>query len=166
MNPEEKPKRKQNPPPPPPPPGNNWGTKLKDPKIRQKAYREYCEWIASGMPKQSFFYDDGEHSVTWQTLDKYIEDNPAEFNPLLMQKARASRFTHWFGEGKKLMSGKYKGGSPVVWQTIMRNIFKDPDIAWDREQIQESNKAHVERLAGSIRESVAEAEAGDSEEQL
>ena len=95
-------------------------------------------------------------------MERYISENPGEFQPILMQEAQANRYKKWFCEGMALMKGKYKGGSPVVWQTIMRNIFKD--VGWDKEQINQSNRSHVEALARSLRnESVAEAEDGDSE---
>ena len=35
------------------------------------------------------------------------------------------------------MKGGYPGGSPVVWQTIMRNIFKAEK--WDVKDLEESN---------------------------
>lgn len=135
--------------PPPAPKGNKRATKLKDPGVRQEAYKQYCNHIASGFPKEAFFFDHGTDSVCWRTIDRYIAENPTEFQPILMEKAQATRYKHWFDEGHKLMKGSYKGGSPVVWQTIMRNIFKD--YGWDRETVSEANKTHVIRLAESIR---------------
>lgn len=118
--------------------GNNNGTKLKTPELRQKAYKAYCDWIADGWPKQSFFFEDGDACACWATLDKYIEDNPSEFDPFLMKKAQAKRFQHWLEAGNKLMNGKVKGGSPVIWMINMRNRFKD--YGWDAET-KESPKA-------------------------
>jgi|ERR1700722_2798299 len=147
---------------PPAPKGNKRGLKLKDPDVRQEAYRQYCDHIAEGWPKEAFFFDHPEHSVSWETMDRYISENPTEFLPILMQKAQAARYKHWLGEGRTLMKGEYKGGSPVVWQTCMRNLFKN--VMWDREQIAQDNRTHVELLAKSIRnEVVAEAEASDSD---
>ena len=117
--------------------GNQNGTKLKSPDVRQEAYKQYCAHIASGYPKEAFCFEHPELDVTWETLDKYIEDNPSEFPPSLMKKARAKRYSTLFGEGMKLMKGGYPGGSPVVWQTIMRNIFKAEK--WDVKDLEESN---------------------------
>lgn len=140
---------------PPPPEGNKRGIKLKDPDVRQEAFKQYCNHIASGLPKESFFFDHPVHSICWRTMERYISENPTEFQPILMEKAKAARYKHWFIEGQNIMKGEYKGGSPVVWQTIMRNIFKD--VGWDREQISESSKTHVQKLAESIR-AVSEAD--------
>lgn len=141
--------------------GNKTATKLKKPDVRQEAYRQYCDHIASGLPKEAFFFDHPEHSLCWKTMERYIVENSKEFPSFLMEKARAARYKHWLGEGQKLMRGDYKG-APTVWQTCMRNIFKD--IGWDQEQISEGNKAHVERIARGVRDSVAKTEDGDSEE--
>src|SRR5690242_1146786 len=113
--------------------GNKNGVKLKDPDIRQEAYRQYCAHIARGYPKEAFCFEHPDFDVHWETLDKYIEENPVEFPPSLMKKARAERYKTLFGEGIKLMQGEYPKGSPVVWQTIMRNIFKAEK--WDQKEL-------------------------------
>jgi hypothetical protein len=144
--------------------GNTFATKLKDADVRQEAYRQYCQHIAEGWPKEAFFFDHPTHSVCWKTMERYITENPEEFPPILMERAKSARYKHWFKEGQTLMKGGYERGSPVVWQTIMRNMFKD--VGWDREQISENNKSHVQRLADAIRgngDAISEAEDGDSE---
>lgn len=142
--------------------GNKHGVKLKDSDVRQEAFRQYCEHLASGYPKEAFFFDHPIHSVCWKTMERYISENPSEFPSILMERAKAARYKHWLGEGLTLMKGGYKGGSPVVWQTCMRNIFKD--IGWDREQIAQDNKSHVERLVESIRaDAISEAKEGNGE---
>jgi hypothetical protein len=130
------------------PKGNDYALKLKDPEVKQEAYRQYCEVIASGMPKETFKFKHPTISLTSETMDKYIKESPEDFDPILMQAARADRYRYWMTEGLMLMRGKYRGGSPVVWQTIMRNIFKD--IGWDRETLQEDTseaaRSHTELM--------------------
>lgn len=126
--------------------GNKFAIKLKDPAIRQKAYKSYCAFIAGGKPKEAWHYNDGEHSVCWKTMDRYIKENPEEFPSLLMQEAKAKRYMVWLEKGEKLMEGKFKNGSPVVWQTIMRNIFRE--IGWDKEDAKhQSDPAAIEAAA-------------------
>lgn len=145
---------------PPAPLGNQRSVKLKDSDVRQDAYDQYCAHIASGLPKQAFFFDHPTHSVCWKTMDKYIAENPDEFPSIKVEKAKAERYKVWLEHGSLLMKGKYKGGSPTIWTVVMRNIFKD--IGWDKEQIQQDSKTHVQRLADSIRgDSLSEAEDGD-----
>lgn len=118
--------------------GNTYAVKLKDDALKKKVYKGYCDHIASGKPKQSYVYEDGDFFVTWQTIDKYIEAEPHVFNPVLMDRARSQRYNLMMNEGFHLMKGKYKNGSPVVWQTIMRNMFRKE--GWDVE-VRESQKA-------------------------
>lgn len=110
--------------------GNKYGIKLKDSDTRQDAFRQYCDHLASGFPKECFFFSHPTESVCWKTMERYIKENPEEFPAILIEKAKAERYKHWLSEGQALMKGCYRSGSPIVWQTIMRNIFKE--IGWDK----------------------------------
>lgn len=116
--------------------GNKFGVKLKKPDVRQEAYQQYCDHIASGYPKEAFFFKHPTHSVTWATMERYIRDNPDEFSSLLMAEAKAKRYKYWFEVGKDITIGRIKRNSPVTWANIMRNSFKE--YGWD----QEVNKIH------------------------
>jgi hypothetical protein len=145
---------------PPAPPGNKLAVKLKDPTVRQEAFEQFCRHIASGLPKEAFFFDHPTHSVCWKTMERYITENPSEFPSFKMEQAKSKRYQVWLDHGNQLMRGKYKGGSPVVWQTMMRNLFREQN--WDREQIAQDSKSHVQRLAEAIRgDAISEAENGD-----
>lgn len=112
--------------------GNKNAVKLHTSELKQEAYRQYCKHLEDGNPKEAFCYDDPNDPdlfITFQTMDKYIKEDPVEFPPIKMERALNKRYQHWFNEGKTIMKGGYPGGSPVVWQTIMRNIFKDQK--WD-----------------------------------
>ena len=111
--------------------GNTNGTKLKEAAVRQEAFRQYCEHLAEGYPKEAFFFDHEEHSVCWKTMDRYIEENPSEFPAIKIQRAKAKRYKHWLGEGKKMMTGGYERCSPTIWTVMMRNIFKEN--RWDQD---------------------------------
>ena len=124
-------------------PGNKKALKLKDSEVRQEAYRQYCAHIASGYPKQAFFFSHPKFSVCWKTMDRYIDENPAEFPTFLLDEAKSARFKHWLDEDGSIMRGGYKGGSPVVWQTIMRNIFRAD--GWDTEVMTDAGQRNLIR---------------------
>lgn len=126
-------------------PGNKNGIKLKDADIRQEAFRQYCKHLADGWPKESFFFDYPGHSVCWKTMDRYIRENPSEFPSILIEQAKAKRYSYWLDKGKSLMEGQFKNGSPVVWQTFMRNMFKE--TGWDKLD-QNEEKSESLALAG------------------
>jgi hypothetical protein len=113
------------------PKGNKFGTKLKEPEARQEAFKQYCQHIAEGWPKEAFFFSHPEYSVCHKTMERYIAESPEEFPSHLLNDAKSKRYKHWIEEGKTLMKGGYRHGSPSVWQTIMRNIFRD--IGWDKD---------------------------------
>lgn len=136
-------------------PGNKRGLKLKDPDVRQEAFKQYCDHLASGYPKEAFYFDHPIHSVTWETMDKYIEENPTEFPSDLVRRAKSARYKHWLDEGNLLMKGKYRNGSPVVWQTIMRNIFKAE--GWD------ANTKETPKPSEQVHFAIAEAKKLDQE---
>lgn len=148
--------------PPPAPIGNQRGVILKDPAIRQIAYKDFCQHIADGYPQECWSFHKDGHRCSWMTMLTYIKnDTCSEFDPLLKEQAHAEAYKKLYGEGLTLMKGGYKNGSPVVWQTIMRNVNRR--FGWDTDQIIENNKTHVQKLAESIRnEPVPKAEAGDS----
>jgi hypothetical protein len=112
---------------------NSNAVRLRDPENRQAAYRLFCDHIASGNPRHSFSVRTESFSIAWSTMERLMRENPDEFDPTMMEEAMAKRYAYWLEEGKKLMTGKYKHGSPVVWQTCMRNIFKD--IGWDKAEL-------------------------------
>jgi hypothetical protein len=115
------------------PEGNKNGTKIKDAEMRQRAYKSFCDHIAEGYPQYAWFFDEDGYQLCWKTMRRYIDENPVEFPPLLMNRANSKKAKYWIDEGKKLMSGKYKGGSPVAWQTIARNTLKDE--GWESAEV-------------------------------
>lgn len=132
--------------------GNKSGVKLKDPDVRQEAYRQYCEWIASGYPKEAFFFDHPTQYACSDTIERYIEENPSEFPPHLLRAAMSKRYKYWFDKGKNLVDGRMEdiprenrgSPSPQVWQTIMRNMFKN--IGWDADQAPRTHEAEVRKF--------------------
>lgn len=124
--------------------GNKNGLKLKDPKVRQEAYKQYCAWIALGNSKESFTFDHPTLSVTWETMEKYIKQNPMEFEPIHKKRAEAKSLEHWEDLGKKMMLGKIQKCQPAIYQMFMRNKF-----GWDKESLQrdETTETDLKRLA-------------------
>ena len=120
------------------PEGNQNAVKLPTSELKQEAYRQFCQHLIEGWPKESWCFEHPDLSLTCETMEKYIEEgNEIDFPPILMKMAKAKRYKYWFGEGKTLMVGGYQHGSPVVWQTIMRNMFKEQK--WDiKDLVQES----------------------------
>lgn len=136
------------------PPGNKKGTKLKSPDHRQEAYQQYCAHISKGLDKRSWKYvhaTDKTKSLTYQTMERYIDENPTEFDTILIEQAKCDSYAYFEQEGLKLMKGIYRNGSPVTWQTFMRNKF-----GWDKERLEEVSKCAADRILEKMRESTLE----------
>lgn len=125
-------------------PGNKFAVILKDPVIRQKAFESYLEWIASGKPKQSWYYKEDGHRCCYKTMDHYIRDYPDEFPTTKVEEAKAKQYNFYLDFGLKLMQGQIEKGSPVVFQIFMRNMF-----SWDKEKNdkEDSEEPMVRKLA-------------------
>lgn len=132
--------------------GHDLSKKLKTDELQREAYIKYCKHIADGYPKKTFSYVNDELSITSETMEKYIKENKdsPNFDPLLMQISEARAFKLWFDEGKKMMTGAYKNGSPMTWQVIMRNMFRK--YGWDIEQkeMRSNSQPDMQRLSESL----------------
>lgn len=131
------------------PKGNKNGTKLKDPNLRQEAYRQYCSYVAQGRSKEGWKFihpTDPLKSLTYKTMERYIDENPIEFPPILKELADADCFRFFEDEGFKLMRGQYRNGSPETWKTFMRNKFK-----WDKEMTEQTIKCSADKILEEIR---------------
>ena len=138
----------------PAPIGNKYGTKLKSPDHRQQAYLQYCAHLAAGYSKKSWCYrhaTDISKSLTYLTMERYIEESPTEFNPILIEMA-ISEGMKWFeDQGRLLMQCRYKNGSPEVWKTCMRNKYN-----WDKDMIEQAVKCSADKILEEMRKQYPE----------
>lgn len=131
------------------PAGNKYGTKLKDPNYRQLAYEQWCKHISEGYSKKSWHFKhptDKSKCICWETMERYIEENPTEFDPFLLKQAYSEAYKMFEIEGFKLMRGQYRNGSPETWKTFMRNKFN-----WDKEILDQAVKCSADKILEEIR---------------
>lgn len=129
--------------------GNKNGIKLKNPDYRQEAYRQYCEYISKGNSKEGWKFVhpvDILKSLCYKTMERYMRENPLEFPPILMDMAQCDSFKVFEEDGKRLMKGQYRNGSPEVWKTFMRNKFK-----WDKDIMEKAEKCSADKILEGIR---------------
>lgn len=146
------------------PMGNQNGIALKDAKLRQQAYNSYCDHLATGKSKKSWFFSHPEYSCSWATMDKYIEDT-IEFNPLKKEQAMSKGFGYWESVVEDSAKGKNKHANTATLQMLMRNKYD-----WDKKSDQiitvtpEQNK-QLDSLVTAIRQAQLP-EAAESKDQL
>lgn len=109
-------------------PGNQLAKKLKTPELKEEAYKQYCEYLASGRSKEGWYFEHPELTLTWETMEKYIREEPQVFESYKKRVAEAKSFKEWETKGTDMLHGKMKAETGL-YQMFMRNKF-----GWDKEQ--------------------------------
>lgn len=125
--------------------GNKNGIKLKDPDIRQDAYRQYCEYISKGFGKEGWCFEHPEFTCTYKTIERYIAENPVEFPPIHKQLAESKSYKVWEGKGVDMLDGKQEKCQPAIYQMFMRNKF-----GWDKDDVNEVAECAADKILDAI----------------
>ena len=135
--------------------GNQYRKKLTTVELRQQAYDSYCDHIATGNDRRAWVFEHPDIDLTYETIESYIRKDAElgesrEFNPLKKKRAESKALAYWENEGKKLMQGSYRYGSPLVWSNFMRNKFRH--LGWDVDTTaqQQKNQCAFNRYADSL----------------
>ena len=117
--------------------GNKHGLALKDPDVRQKAYKNFCDHIAKGKSIKSWWYEEDDVSCHWQTMLNYLKDTN-EFDPIKKLIAESKGFAKWENLVEDSASGKNKDASTASLQMVMRNKY-----GWDKDESKSSNAQYT-----------------------
>lgn len=109
--------------------------KLKTEELKKEAYRQYCAHISQGIPKKAWKFKHPEISLTWETMEKYIKEEPDTFDPTQKKMAEADALFMWFDYLSQSAKGKNREANVASLQIILRNMF-----AWDRENPHSKNE--------------------------
>jgi hypothetical protein len=130
-------------------PGNKNAQKLmSEPELKQLAYIDYCEWVASGKSKDSWRWrKDDRLLCTFKTMERYMAESPTEFPAIKMEGAKCDSKAYWESVVADSATGKNKQANTASLQMLMRNKF-----GWDKhDQSIETNESHVQQIAKDIR---------------
>jgi len=106
--------------------GHTTNFKLHTPELKKEAFRQYCNHIASGRPKKAWRLKHPTITLTWETMEKYIKEDPVTFDPIQKKAAESESLEHWFGVLGDIAKGDNQKGNVAACQIIFRNMFK-----WD-----------------------------------
>lgn len=109
-------------------PGNQKGVALKDPEIRQLAYKSYCDHLARGKVKKSWTFEKHGLQCTYKTMESYLSDEE-EFPPIHKELAEAKGYALWEEIVEQAASDKNTKANTACLQMIMRNKF-----GWDKKE--------------------------------
>lgn len=127
--------------------GHKNAQKLTTPEICKEAYRQYCEYIASGGTKEAWCFEHPDISLTSRTMENYIKNDPTNFPAINKELAECKSYNNWLTTGKQMMVGEIEKCQPAIYQMFMRNKF-----GWDKES-RNTNKeveSDVRRLLQKI----------------
>lgn len=124
--------------------GNKHAVKLKTPELKKAAYDSYCAHLAKGKNKKSWYFEHPDLMLTWQTMEKYISEEPNVFNPLQKEMAWSKGYQHWEGVVEASAEGTNKEANTASLQMLMRNKY-----GWDKQENTEENphRALIKDLA-------------------
>jgi hypothetical protein len=117
-------------------PGNQLAKKLDTPELRKWAYESYCAHLAKGKSKKSWNLKTPV-TLTWETMEKYIKDDPNEFDPTHKELAISDGFAIWEQVVEDSAIGKNKEANTASLQMLMRNKF-----SWDKRDETLEDKAN------------------------
>lgn len=125
----------------PAPKGSKNGQKMKTDDIQLEAYHDYCDWVASGKSKDSWRWrKDNRLMCTWDTMEKYMREDPIKFPPIQMLAARCDAKAYWEKIVEDSAVGTNEKANTASLQMIMRNKF-----GWDK-QNQEKDATAEQKL--------------------
>lgn len=129
--------------------GKKYAQKLKTPELKKDAYKQYCHWISQGKSKKAWTFKHPTLTLTWETMEKYIKNDPKNFDPLHKEVAESQSLEVWEERGLTMMLGQIEKCQPAIFQMFMRNKF-----GWDKEEhrIKESTEPLIKKLAQKWRE--------------
>jgi predicted glycoside hydrolase/deacetylase ChbG (UPF0249 family) len=111
---------------------NKYALKLKTPELRQEAYRQYCDHIAAGYEKKSWYFDHPTITCTWNTIEKTLRDYAEEFDLELKEVAEAKGLRVWENVLYASARGENKSANPLSIKMIFANKWGWNDLRSQR----------------------------------
>lgn len=114
--------------------GKKHAAKLSTLELKREAYRQYLHHISLGKSKKSWCFEHPELTLIWETLEKYIKNEPEIFDPLQMKIAYTKGYKRWEQVCEDSAEGQNQKANTASLQMIMRNKF-----GWDKDNNETKN---------------------------
>jgi len=118
--------------------GNKNNVALPTLELKLKAYKTFCDHLAKGSVKQSWYYDDGKYMCSYQTLMSYIKESPVDFPAIQKEVAYSKGFQQWESVLSGSGTGENKNASTASLQMIMRNKY-----GWDKAEKEKKSSGNT-----------------------
>ena len=127
------------------PKGNKNATKLKTSELKTEAYKQYCAHLAKGKSKKSWCFEHPELTLTFETMDKYIDNSVIDFPPIHKKVAETKGFAFWEQVVEDSAIGKNKDANTASLQMLMRNKY-----SWDKEDLKDVGQSAANKILDAI----------------
>lgn len=125
--------------------------KLKTPELKKEAYDQYCAHMADGKSKKSWYFEHPSLRLTWESMEKYILDNPSLLDPIHKEIAWCKGYQKWEKIVEDSATGANTNANTASLQMVMRNKF-----GWDKDHstYKETSEPLLQKMAKRWRKSV------------
>lgn len=107
--------------------GNQNARKLTTDELKLEAYRQYCDHLAAGNSRKSWYFEHPTLTLTYETMEKEIRENPVVLDAHKKKVAEVKGFATWERLVQETAKGANKDTNVAAMQMLMRNRYK-----WDR----------------------------------
>lgn len=110
------------------PKGNDYNSKLKDPKLKELVYEQYLSHLSKGKAKESFVFEHDDHPgffILYEAIESHLKGE--ESGPIQIQAAIRKGYKKWEQVCEDSADGTNRQANTASLNMIMRNKFK-----WDK----------------------------------
>lgn len=108
--------------------GNTYAKKLISDELKRQVFDSYLSHLAKGKSKKSWWFDNGQVTITWQCMETYIKNEPGIFDSLQIDRAKSNGYQIWEQVVEDSAKGLNRDANTASLQMLMRNKFN-----WDKE---------------------------------
>ncbi len=122
---------------------NTYAKKLTSDELKRKAFESYLAHMAKGKSKKSWWFDHEDITLTWQTMDTYIKNEPQVFSSIQIEAAKSKGYNLWEQVVEDSAKGINKDANTASLQMLMRNKYE-----WDKQDAapKSTNETLVEKF--------------------
>lgn len=130
-----------------PPLGNTYAKKLNNDEIKKEVFASYLAHLAKGKSPKSWWFDNGEITITYKCMESYIKNESDVFPSLQIDRAKSQGYQVWEQVAEDSAKGINKDANTASLQMVMRNKF-----GWDKEnnESKESKATLVEKFLDKL----------------
>lgn len=127
--------------------GNSYAKKLTTDELKLQVFDSYLSHIAKGKSKKSWWFENDEITLTWQSMDTYIKNEPGIFSSLQIECAKSKGYNIWEQVVEDSAKGINKDANTASLQMLMRNKYE-----WDKHEPEpkSNNETLVEKFLDKL----------------